>query len=288
MNIAWQKMAVISAYPDLAASPFSALNVGWDSQAFDVGGAWIFKFPKHAKAEARLRNEVRFLEIIRPRVCMPVPDIRLQEGPPVFSAHRKLMGGYLLAEQYAGLSEAQRDSAAEKLAKFYAELHGIGADTMSEAGALPQPSWLRPDGICDKALPHLPAGIHGWARAALKEWEEMQADPHGAVFGHFDGHGWNMAFDAELGILNGIYDFADSGIGPLHQDFIYSSFIDEDLTLRIIAAYERITCKSIDRRRVDILTAAHRLHELAEIAHDPPQIPHARSNVEAWASRSQP
>jgi hypothetical protein len=95
-----------------------------------------------------------------------------------------------------------------------------------------------------------------------------------------------MAFDHQRGILNGIYDFADAGFGPLHQDFIYSSFIDEDLTLRIIAAYENITGKAIDRRRVDILTAAYRLHELAGIAHDPPQIPNARANVEAWARKS--
>ena len=72
----------------------------------------------------------------------------------------------------------------------------------------------------------------------------LSADPHGTVFGFYDGHGWNMAFDHQRGVLNGIYDFADAGIGPLQQDFIYSSFIDEDLTLRIIAAYERITGKA--------------------------------------------
>ena len=47
-----------------------------------------------------------------------------------------------------------------------------------------------------------------------------------------------------------------------------------------------ITGKSIDRRRVDILTGAYRLHELAGIAHDPPQIPHSRNNVEQWARRN--
>ena len=44
----------------------------------------------------------------------------------------------------------------------------------------------------------------------------MPPDPLGTVYGFFDGHGWNMAFDHARGRLNGIFDFGDSGFGPLH------------------------------------------------------------------------
>jgi hypothetical protein len=286
MDISEFQQAVIQAFPDLAALPFTTLNAGWDSHALDAGGEYVFKFPKHADAEARLRKEMRFLQIIRIKVTLPVPEIKLVEGPPVFSAHRKLPGGYLLTEQYTAISGAQRSAIAEKLARFYADVHGLEVEVMKRAGALAQPSWLQPDHILEKALPHLPAELHGWARATLHDWQNMTADPHGSVFGQFDGHGWNMAFDAERGVLNGIYDFADAGIGPLHQDFIYPSFIDEDLTLRIIDFYEAITGKQIDRRRVDILTGTYRLHELAGGAHDPSEVTHARTNVEKWAHKT--
>lgn len=75
----------------------------------------------------------------------------------------------------------------------------------------------------------------------MREYAKLPADPLGSIFGFFDGHGWNMAFDSEAGRLNGVYDFADAGIGPLHQEFIYSAFIDADLTERIVAAYERFS-----------------------------------------------
>lgn len=264
----------------------TAAEVGWDSLAIDAGDSWIFKFPKHADAEARLRKEVRLLHIIRSRLSMPVPDMRLHKGPPVFSAHVKLKGKYLLAEGYARLSTAQRQDLAGKLALFYAELHAISVSLMTKAGALPLPPWHRKEDILEKALPHISLKYHAWARETLDKWAALPADPHGTVFGFYDGHGWNMAFDHARGALNGIYDFADAGIGPLQQDFIYSSFIAEDLTLRVIASYERITGKDIDRRRVNLLTAAYRLHELADIAHDAPQIPHARKNVEEWARRA--
>ena len=287
MDISNQRLAIISRFPELSEAVFTAVNVGWDSLAIDVGGELIFKFPKNEDAEARLRREVRFLAIIRPKLTMSAPDIRLHEGPPVFSAHVKLKGAYLLPEGYAKLSEASRRDTAERLALFYAQLHGVSVSVMAGAGALPLEPWRGKEDILEKALPHLAPEHHGWARAALDAWSALPPDPYGTVFGFYDGHGWNMAFDRERGALNGVYDFADAGLGPLHQDFIYSSFIDEDLTLRIIAGYERFTGKSIDRRRVDILTGAYRLQELAGIAHDPPQIPHARNNVELWARRGQ-
>src|SRR5919106_64050 len=65
-----------------------------------------------------------------------------------------------------------------------------------------------------------------------------QRTPYGTTYGFFDGHGWNMAFDHTTNRLNGVYDFADSGFGPLHQEFIYTNLIARDLTARIVAEYE--------------------------------------------------
>jgi hypothetical protein len=95
-----------------------------------------------------------------------------------------------------------------------------------------------------------------------------------------------MAFDHDTGTLNGIYDFADSGIGPLHREFIYSSFIDEDPTLRIIDRYEALTGKAVDRWRVETLTGVYRLVELANAAGQPENLPMTTHNVEGWARRT--
>ncbi len=101
------------------------------------------------------------------------------------------------------------------------------------------------------------------ARAALDAYRALRADPLGERYGFFDAHGWNMAFDAERGVLNGIFDFADSGIGPVHREFAPVSLIDPDLTARTIRAYERLTGRAVERRRVFLQTAAMRLSELA-------------------------
>ena len=120
--------------------------------------------------------------------------------------------------------------------------------------------------------------------AALRHLETLPPDPHGNIYGFFDGHGWNMAFNHAQGRLNGIYDFADSGFGPLHQEFIYSNFISPDLTARIISAYEMLTGRRLDRRRIAILTGFHRLSELAELADDPAHVGSMVQNAASCAA----
>jgi aminoglycoside phosphotransferase (APT) family kinase protein len=108
----------------------------------------------------------------------------------------------------------------------------------------------------------LPASLHDWARAVLTAYDALPSG--GDIFGYFDGHGWNMAFDHGHGVLNGVYDFADAGIGSRARDLNYSNFISADLTDRIAAAYEKQTGLTIDRREVALHTAVQRLAELGE------------------------
>lgn len=92
----------------------------------------------------------------------------------------------------------------------------------------------------------------------------LPPDALGLVLGQFDGHGWNMAFDHQRQVLNGIYDFADAGIGPAHQDFIYAGLTGFDLMERVVTIYEAVRCVTLDRARIATLAGMHRLWELAE------------------------
>lgn len=279
------RAVIIAEFPELANSEFTLLAGGWDSVAIDVGDRLIFKFPRNAEAEKRLATETRLLAVIRPAVTMPVPDLTLHPGPPLFSKHQKLAGGHLLTENYQRLNVASRERLAADLALFYAELHRLDSQVIADAGAGPIKPWLEPDIILRRAWPVLPAELRPFAEGIIEAWRRLQPDPHGITYGFFDGHGWNMAFDHARGRLNGIYDFADSGFGSLHQEPVYSNMISRDLTARIIAEYERLTGRMLDRERIDILTGAMRLSELAEYADDPAHAPLMIENVRNWAAR---
>jgi Phosphotransferase enzyme family len=278
------RAAIIRCFPELADAQFTPI-VSWDSVAVDVDDRLIFKFPRHAAAEKRLVAEASLLTVIRPAVTMPVPDLTLYPGPPLFSRHIKLRGEHLLTRQYELLPVGARQRLAADMALFYTELHGLEARDMEAAGAGPIKPWLQPEDILRRIWPLLPSGLRGYAERSITAWQQLQPDPYGTIYGFFDGHGWNMAFDHTGNRLNGVYDFGDSGFGPLHQEFIYSNWVAPDLTARIVAEYEVLSGLALDRQRIDLLSGVLRMSELAEYADDAEHAPAMVKNVADWAAR---
>lgn len=278
------KTIITSCFPELGHSSFTLLTTGWDSVAVDVDDQLIFKFPRDEEAAHALRREASMLQVIRPRVRLPVPDLVCFEMPEVFSKHTKLRGDHLETPQYEALSLTAKQKLAEDLARFYAELHALNPALMHSAGALPTDQWPHLDVIATGIQPFLSQSLRQKAQEALDAWAQLAPDPR-VVYGFFDGHGWNMAFNHETQTLAGLYDFADAGFGDLHEEFIYTNFISSDLTARVIMAYEQLTGRLIDRNRVSVLTGVLLLVELADMGHDPDHADTVLNNASTWFSR---
>lgn len=272
------KAAVLAAFPGLSGQRVFIRNSGMDCIALDVGDRMIFKFPRNPLAEGRLRREAGLLAAIRPRVPLAVPRMVLHHGPPVFSSHRKLPGKPLEPAQYARLDDGARGKLARDLARFFAALHALDVDEMIAVGAVP----ILPGADAEAALPFLPRELYPIAKALTLV--PPPPDPYGDVFGFFDGHGLNMAFDRDRCVLNGIFDFADSGIGPLHQEFVAPGHIGADLVRRILADYGRRTNRPPDPDRVRRLTGLHRLQEIAG-TEDPGLRPKMIASFADWFAR---
>jgi len=276
------RAAIVGAFPEHESASFRLLTQGWDSVAVDVDDRLIFKFPRHEEARRRLVVEASVLDIVRPAVSLPVPRLTLHGTPAApFSRHGKIAGEHLLTAEYERLPERDRQRLACDLALFYAELHRLPTDDMASAGAVPIKAWLPSDDILQRTWPVLSQELRTYAERTIAAWHDLPADPHGTIFGFFDGHGWNMAFDHAHRRLNGLYDFGDSGFAPLHQELIYSNLIAADLTARIAAEYETLTGRTLDRARMTLLNNFWRLSELAELAQDPV---HAAMALEAVAA----
>lgn len=257
------RQAILSARPELADTTFAVAGRGWHSLAVDVGGSHIAKFPDGEEAEAALRREASLLKAVRPAVAIPVPDMILHEGPPLFSLHPLLKGGGLERPAYRSLDTTRRDALGRDLARFLADLHAIDPARMRMAGAQAIGVWDTEDETLAPIWPLLEETCRTAGQRAIAGYRALGPDPHGEVYGFFDAHGWNMAFDHAAGRLNGIFDFADSGFGPLHREFVPVSFIDPDLTIRAMRAYGEITGRVIDAERVHLLTSAMLASELA-------------------------
>ena len=253
---------IISALPQFVGRQFTTLSEGWDSVALECDG-WVFKFPRSEPAAERLRREVALLGFLRPRITMALPQPIWHEGEEPFTQHRKIPGTFLETAQYLALDEGRRNAIAMRMAQLYAELHQLPLARMQQVGAVAVDPWMAPDDILAGVLPRLPRKLHAFVRRTVKAYRKLRIEGDELVYGYFDGHGWNMAFDDKTGLLNGVYDFADSGFGSRHRDLSYSNWISADLTLRIIDRYEELTRRGIDRNLVMLYTSALRLAELA-------------------------
>ena len=242
---------------------FTVAGRGWHSLAVDIGGRFIAKFPDGGEAEEALKREASLLAAVRPQLTLPVPDMTIHDGPPLFSLHGKLPGKTLDSDGYAKLDGQARRRLAEDIALFLAELHAIDPAIMHKAGALPVGWWDTEDVTLAPVWPQLPEHLRELAQSAIADYRALEPDPLGEVYGFFDAHGWNMAFDHERGRLEGIFDFADSGFGPPHREFVQISLIDPEIATRTADAYQTRTGRKLDRRRIFLLAAAMRLSELA-------------------------
>src|SRR3546814_9118779 len=148
---------VCSSDLEHASSTFTLLTMGWHCLAADVDDRLIFKFPRHETAEKALVAEANLLAVIRPAVTMPVPELVLHRGPPLFSRHVKLAGEHLLTRHYERLPAAARQRLAADMALLQAQLHRPDANDGEASGAEPLRPWLEPGEIPGRAGPTPPA-----------------------------------------------------------------------------------------------------------------------------------
>lgn len=261
-EIARLRALVIGTLPQFAGGTFVPLTEGWDSVALECDG-WIFKFARHPEAEARLRREVALLAFLKPRVTMSLPQMVLHEGPVPFSQHLKLPGASLERAQYLDLDEGRRNALATRMAQLYAELHALPLNRMQAVGAVGVDPWMSPDEIIARTENRLPRGYKSFVKRSMAAYRKLSIEGDELIYGYFDGHGWNMAFDHETGMLNGVFDFADSGFGSRHRDLSYTNWIAADLTLRIIERYEELAHIKVNRDQVMLYSSVLRLQELA-------------------------
>lgn len=255
------RAAILAVRPDLADAPVRLHVDGWDCLAVEVGDA-IFKFPLHAAAEERLRREPRALALIAPRVRLAVPRMRLHTVPLLMSEHTMIAGDQVDPARYRALGEAARARLAHDVAGFYADIHTIAPAEVAAADCDALRPFAAPAPLLAPLAGRVEADLGAIAAAVAEAYAAY--GPDARVFGHFDTHGWNMAYDVAADRLVGLFDFAGCGVGDLHRDLSYPMFVSADLTRRVVADYRALTGRVVDLERVFAAHGYLRVIELSD------------------------
>ena len=138
------RRAVAGAFPDLPVASCAFLAEGWDSSAWEINDALVFRFPKRAEVAGWLEKEIGLLPALAPALPAPVPRFThvARSGAPTdpalpFAGYPALRGDFLSARPEL---LAAGSPLLGQLGAFLGALHAFSVEQAVAAG-VPAGSW---------------------------------------------------------------------------------------------------------------------------------------------------
>jgi aminoglycoside phosphotransferase (APT) family kinase protein len=219
---------IATQFPELTPTRVTWLGEGCDSTAFDVNGAWVFRFPKKAAVERQLEMERRLLPLLAKHVPVAVPQFQFHGQPSAqfgrrFVGYRKLPGEPAIRVRVEDLSF---DALFRPLAAILSALHAFPVDVAAGAGVPEQRLGELIEEVRDDALDDLAQVADVDGDAALDRWRkylENGVDCAGAdaqvSLIHNDLAAEHILLDARTHAITGVIDWSDAAIGDPSTDF---------------------------------------------------------------------
>jgi aminoglycoside phosphotransferase (APT) family kinase protein len=209
--------------PHVLAGPVRYLSEGWDFTAFDVGGAFVARFPKR-DAEG-MASERRVLDALEAAGAPLVPTERFYgqasvDFPLPFSVHRRIPGVPL---DTLGLHDVGPEAAADlghAVGTLLRAVHDLPHSLVDEpeGDAEGMDRWLsEAKEILARIAPELPGDAVAATRRRLEREPRASSDP---VVTHADLGPEHVLVDPDTHIATGVIDWTDTGLWEPEGDFV--------------------------------------------------------------------
>lgn len=247
-----------SQFPQLEPLRVTYLGEGWDSIAFDVNGAWVFRFPKRSEVEQQLLLERAVLPLLQ-HSPVPLPHF-VFEGEPS-SLFRYQFAGY---RKLAGVPADQLDVAtvpvahvARALGRFLTFLHSFRSDSAVYRNL---PTYSGAQLIAEfqaDALEHLPrigavgsaAARYAWSTYLNAGLSDAAVDSVVPVLVHRDLAAEHILLDPDTCDLTGIIDWSEVALSDPAIDFAgVFHWGGAELTHAVLAEYGSDTDRGLLKR----------------------------------------
>ena len=234
-------------FPDVLnqRQPISPILQGWDSIVLDIGGEYIFRFPRRPDVKLQMEKEACLLPKLAQALPVPIPQFEfvwLEDPDPTacFVGYRKLPGQPLTPKAMT-TSQITR-----QLAGFLSKLHRFS----SQPGACNLPAgtsqgWRQSyqkffDWIRSEVFPLLAEGARLAAtdlwQGFLNQEENFHFQP---VLIHADLVWEHILFDPGRGCLTGVIDWGEAVIGDPALDFAgLFDIAGRDATEQVLCEYD--------------------------------------------------
>jgi aminoglycoside 2''-phosphotransferase len=210
--------------PELIIKGIKLNDAGLLNNVVVVNNEFIFRFPKNQSAVEYLPTEARLLEFLRDKLTLEIPTSFYVSDDVM--AYRMIAGETLRRDMLLKLNETEQQRAADQMAQFFKELHGIDP-SMADFQLPPADALMNYEGwveayrrIQKKVFPLLMPHVRDFIK---EHFERFLADENNFAFEskivNTDIPPYHIIFDRERKIINGIIDFGCAGLGDPAVDF---------------------------------------------------------------------
>lgn len=236
-------------YPELRVHQSHFNNIGQNNDVLIVNDQLVFRFAKYRDGAENLETEVRWLEKIRDRVTLAIPNPQYQcfsvkEPGQAFVGYPMIQGDLLWRESLWKLDNPQIKAIAVQLEGFLTELHRLSVDEQSGEHTDPRQEmedlYVR---FQEKLFPFMRED----ARELVVERFETCFGNH-LLFDfkpcliHGDFGPSNILYDSVSKKITGIIDFGGAGVGDPAYDFagLLSGYGEDFLQLFSVPGMDRM------------------------------------------------
>ncbi|MEX2236496.1 MAG: aminoglycoside phosphotransferase family protein [Dehalococcoidia bacterium] len=239
MEAAEVRARILASYPEIEIATVEHLGAGWDSDAWLVNEALVFRFTLQAGGHERILKEARLLPELGVALPLAVPVPRYiaidESGAvPSFIAHDFLPGAPFST---AGLSGAQVERAAADIAGFLSALHDFPLEQAEGLIGARRPEdgryWLLRDRWRIEMFPIFEAE----ERVAIEDrWDQFMKAmeiPTDLRLIHADLNLDHILMDASWRVT-AVIDWGDATVGDIALDF---AGFDPSFRRRVLGLY---------------------------------------------------
>jgi aminoglycoside 2''-phosphotransferase len=204
--------------PDLEIQHFEHNREGLINDIVIVNQELVFRFAKNDGYAQILNLELDILDLIRPRINLPVPT-PVYRGPGSV-VYPLLHGKALLRETLLGMDTTAREQAAAQLGTFMHKLHttpidGLDWQLPKTLAPVTRKKWVDiRSRVEEKIYPLLLNNQISWAETLFDHaLNDPQAFDYTPTLIHADLAPYHILFDEQKGAISGVLDFGVAGIG---------------------------------------------------------------------------
>lgn len=209
-----------AAFPDLPLS-IRQNREGLVNDVLIVNEARVFRFPKSERGRTLLARELRVLDLLAPRLDLPIPQVDFRDDDMV--SYEMIPGQPLAWHDLHALGDAAQDRLARELGTFFQQMHAtpLPADFhLSDADRNRDERLAQHAAVQEKIIPLLWSDQRDWVE---RLYAPLLDDPHfldhTPVLMNGDVSAYHILYDPERQAINGIIDFGTAGVGDPAVDF---------------------------------------------------------------------